>query len=192
MAGDAYDALLLAAETDRDAALAEAKRFRDDSQLLGEVRGWLDVEPGKPVLKTLWAVQEAAKERDAALGRVAELEARICQAPGEVERVCNSIGWVSPGAIDCSKRINEAIDMLRAQAVCISELEAAAKPIDLSDAPRDGSPVIVETSTGRVLLVHWHRDTEQWESQGARLTDISLTKLCRPISPWAESKEGGA
>ncbi len=76
----------------------------------------------------------------------------------------------------------------------VRESEAAAKPISLSDAPRDGSPVIVETRMGQALLVHWQSSggDGQWVSQGAELTDISLTKLCRPISPWAESKEVGA
>ena len=56
--------------------------------------------------------------------RVEEMTERICKGPDEVERVANSIGWLQPGHIDFSSRINEAIDMLRAQAARIYELES--------------------------------------------------------------------
>jgi hypothetical protein len=74
----------------------------------------------------------------------------------------------------------------------VERLRVMAAPISLRDAPRDGSPVIVETRMGQVLLVHWvsHGGDGHWASQGAELTDVSLTSLCRPITPWPERKEG--
>ncbi len=93
--------------------------------------------------------------------------------------------------------MSEAATMVAASLHCAELLNEShveqLKPIKLQDAPRDGSPVIVETRMGQALLVHWQSSggDGQWVSQGAALTDISLTRLCLPISPWpAATKDG--
>jgi len=72
----------------------------------------------------------------------------------------------------------------------IERLRAAQAPILLHDAPKDGSPVLVETRTGQPLLVHWVHTgggNGEWVSQGANLTSVSLNrKQCLPIVPWEE------
>ena len=79
------------------------------------------------------------------------------------------------------------IDGLEAR---IKELEDEKKPISILDAPKDGSPVIVETTLRQPLLVHWSNDNGgQWVSHGAALTRISLGDKCLPIHPWPDEED---